>query len=144
MVSCIGGEIIFAREILVATPAQLTASLTAVQPGDVITLKNGNWANVGIAVNRGGSPGHPVLIRAETPGQVMIDGSSFLEINAPYVTVNGLFFYRGTTAKPSVIHFNSHHGIVQNTAIIDYNPPAMQMGYYWAFFDGDNNLLDRC
>ena len=130
--------------MLVATPAQLNTSLAAVQPGDIVTLKNGSWANVSISVSKGGSPGYPVVIRAETPGKVFIGGSSFLEINAPYVTVNGLFFYQGTTTKESVIHFNSHHGIVQNTAIVDYNPAAFQTGYYWVFFNGDYNLLDRC
>ena len=133
-----------ARDILVAGPAQLSTSLQAVRPGDVVTLKNGDWKDAKVVVGKGGEPGKPVEIRAESPGGAILSGSSILEINAPYVTVDGLFFHGGAITQGAVIQFNSHHGIVRNTAIVDYNPASFETAYYWVFFSGDDNLIDAC
>lgn len=133
-----------ARERLALDPAQLKAALTSAQPGDIVTLKNGEWQDARITVSQGGAPGNPVEIRAETPGGVTLSGSSTLEINAPYVRVDGLLFLKGALKAGAVVQFNSHHGIVQNTAIVDYNPPAFETNYYWVFFRGDSNVVDRC
>ena len=135
---------LMAREVMVQDSMQLAAALQGAQPGDVIILKNGSWKNADIAVTKGGEPGKPVEIRAEKPGEVILSGSSKLGINAPYVTVDGLVFYQGAIAKDAVIQFNSHHGIVRETAIIDYNPASFETGYYWVFFAGSYNQIDRC
>ena len=127
---CGFGRGVVAREIVIATPSQIAASLATIQPGDIVILKNGSWVNADILVNKGGEPGHPVEIRAERPGGVVLGGISSLEINAPYVTVDGLFFDKGTTGKNSVIQFNSHHGILRNSAIVDYNPARFATKYY--------------
>ena len=137
-----GGDL-FARAFTIQGPTYLK-SLETARPGDIVTLKNGNWLNATISVNKGGSLGKPVEIRAESPGGVILGGSSSLHINAPFVTVDGLFFHKGALAQGSVIQFNSHHGIVRNTAIVDYNPASFETNYYWAFFSGDSNLIDRC
>lgn len=140
-----------AREIPVPGPAELRAALQAVQPGDVLILKNGTWPDTNLVITRGGEAGQPVVLRAESPGGVVLTGSSSLKINAPYVTVEGLQFTAGTipihagaTEREAVIQFNSRHGIVRETAVIDFNPPAFATGYYWVFFEGDHNLVDRC
>ena len=135
---------LMARELLVQDSAQLTAALQGAQPGDVVILKNGNWKDAEILVTKGGELGKPVEIRAENPGGTILGGSSKLEINAPYVTVDGLLFYQGAIARDAVIQFNSHHGIVRHTAIVDYNPASLETAYYWVFFAGDYNLIDRC
>lgn len=133
-----------AREIFVAAPAQLSAALQAARAGDVLTLKNGGWTDTRIVVGHGGEPGQPVELRAESPGGVILNGASLLEINAPYVTVSGLLFRGGAISRGSVIQFNSHHGVVRDTAVVDYNPPSFDTKYYWVFFQGDHNLVDRC
>ena len=133
-----------ARDVFVTRPDQLAAALEGVRPGDRVTLKDGDWRNAKVAVGRGGEAGKVIEIRAQTPGGVKLTGSSFLEINAPYVVVDGLWFHGGAIGKGAVIQFNSHHGIVRNTAITDYNPASFETGYYWAFFAGDHNGLDRC
>ncbi len=133
-----------AREIRVDGPQALTASLKTAEAGDVIILKDGGWRDAKISVNHGGEAGKPLEIRAETPGGVSLSGASFLAINAPYVTVGGLLFHGGAIARDAVIQLNSHHGIVRETAIVDYNPTAFDTRYYWVFFNGDDNLIDRC
>ena len=122
----------------------LTNALNSAGPGDTIKLRKGNWSDVHLVVNRGGYEGWPLEIMPKAPGEVVLCGFSDLAINAPYVTVDGLFFYRGAIKSGSVISFNSQHGIVRNTAVVDYNPPLFETQYYWVFFNGDNNLLDHC
>lgn len=133
-----------ARELFVESPAQLASSLMTARGGDTVTLKDGEWRGVNLVVNQCGAVGKPVEIRAETPGGVKLSGAARLEINAPYVTIDGLLLQDGGTTQSSVIQFKSHHGIVRNTAIIDYNPPAFGTECYWVFFAGDHNLVDRC
>jgi len=139
----LGSSAVLAHPIAIDTPAHLK-SLDAARPGDVVTLKNGNWMDARIVINKGGSPGKPVEIRAESPGGVILGGASSLVINAPYVTVDGLLFYQGALTEGSVIQFNSHHGIVHSSAVIDYNPATSSTRYYWVFFSGDSNLIDQC
>ncbi len=133
-----------AREVLVQKSSELASALKSARPGDVITLKAGEWKDVQIVPTKGGEFGQPVVLRAEIPGQVTLSGSSRLEINAPYVTVDGLLFQNGAIKSGAVIQFNSHHGLVQNTAIVDYNPAVFETNYYWVFFQGDSNVIDRC
>ncbi len=133
-----------ARDVLVQDTTQLASALKGARPGDVISMKSGDWKDVQIATTKGGEPGQPVVLRAELPGQVTLSGSSRLEINAPYVTIDGLLFQHGAISSGAVIQFNSHHGLVANTAIVDYNPAAFETNYYWVFFQGDNNVVDRC
>jgi poly(beta-D-mannuronate) lyase len=133
-----------ARDHFVEGPGQLPAALKAARAGDTVTLKNGPWNDVKVVVNRGGEPGNPVVIRAETPGGVKLGGASSLEINAAHVTVDGFWFHGGAITKGAVIQFKSHHGVVRNTAITDYNPASFETEYYWVFFDGDDNRIERC
>jgi len=135
---------VFGREFAVRTTAELVAALESAGSGDVVTLAKGNWTDVDLEINRGGSLGRPLEIRAEVPGETILNGASKLSIKAPFVTVDGLFFYGGAIKKGAVIEFKSHHGIIRNTAIVDYNPSRFETGYYWVFFSGDDNLLDRC
>ena len=136
--------ILSARDIAVKNPGELSAALKAAGAGDSVILAKGTWTDAHLAVERGGSPEQPLTIRAESPGETILTGSSSLKINAPHVTVDGLFFYHGAIRKGAVIEFNSHHGIVRNTAVVDYNPADFETKYYWVFFSGDNNLVDRC
>ena len=133
-----------ARDILIPGSAQFSAALNSVQPGDVVILKNGEWKDAKLVVSKGGTAGKPVEIRAESPGSVLLVGSSVLELNAPFVTVDGLYFRGGAIEKGSVIQFNSQDGIVRNTAIVDYNPVSFETEYYWVFFSGDRNRVERC
>lgn len=137
---------LLAKQIPVANPASLNTALESAAPGDVILLAKGSWTNAEIKVNRGGSATAPLEIRAENPGETLLTGASFLQINAPHVVVDGLYFTQGCIDpdKFSVIHFKSSHGTVRNCAIVDYNPESFEDDYYWVYFEGDNNLLEKC
>ena len=130
------------RVLRLADASQLTR-LAEVKPGDTILLANGTWHDARLIVTRGGTAAAPVVIKAEMPGGVILDGSSRLSLEAPYVTVDGLWFQGGALDGGAVIQFNSHHGVVRNTAVVDVNPPKFETEYYWVFFNGDDNLVER-
>lgn len=139
-----GSAALFARDIAVRGPAQLASALSSVRPGDVVILSDGDWRDTKLVVGKGGTAARPVEIRAETPGRVTLCGGSFLTLNAPHVVVTGLLFQGGATSENSVIQFNSHHGVVRDTAVIDYNPAAFAAECYWVFFNGEDNRVERC
>ena len=134
---------VMARDLPVETQAQLATALKTAGADDVIILKDGEWKDAKLTIKQGGQAGRPLVIRAENPGGVKFNGASSLEINAPYVTIDGFLFQGGAIQKGAVIEFNSHHGIVRNTAIVDYNPKAFETEYYWVFFAGDHNVVER-
>jgi poly(beta-D-mannuronate) lyase len=123
----------------VATPAELDAALAAVAPGDTILLADGTWKDARITVST-----ERVTVRAATPGKVVLTGASTLTLAAPHVTVEGLRFEHGAIPKGSVISFRSDHGRLADTAIVDYNPPDLATAYYWIFFEGNDNTVERC
>jgi poly(beta-D-mannuronate) lyase len=132
-----------AREIFVADAAHLGAIDQAL-PGDVITLADGHWNDAVLQVRKGGVANRPVVVRAATPGGVVLGGSSWLSIEAPFVTVEGLRFEGGSLTKGAVIFFKSHDGLVRDTAVIGYNPPDYHTAYNWVLFSGSHNRLEHC
>ena len=44
--------------------------------GDTIVMKNGIWTNQAISLKGTGTAAYPVVLEAETPGEVILNGSS--------------------------------------------------------------------
>ncbi len=135
-----------ARDIPVSGAAAFPGALKSAEPGDTLVLAKGDWKDAALEITKGGTAERPLVIRAEIPGETILTGASSLRIKAPYVVVDGLYFTRGALAAEhsSVIHFLSHHATVKNTAIVDFNPEKFKDEYYWVFFEGDDNLVERC
>ena len=118
-------------------------------PGDIIILQNGEWKNVTISLDCIGSKEKPVVIKAETPGKVLITGNSKLKIGGQYIIVDGLYFVNGYAGKDAVITFrtdNKHLANdcrVTNTVINDFNNPKRMDENNWVTFYGKNNELDH-
>lgn len=132
-----------AAEFTAANPTELAAELARAQPGDTIVLADGTWRDAQVTLTAAGTAAAPVTVRARTPGRVIFSGDSSLTFAAPHVVVEGLLFTTGTTKRNSVVLFESDHGRLTNSAIIDYNPPDVATGYYWVYFQGSHNRVDR-
>jgi poly(beta-D-mannuronate) lyase len=127
------------RAATVSTVDQLNAALSAAKPGDTIVLHDGDWRDASLVLR---VPG--ITVRAETPGKVRFTGASSLVFAAPSVTVEGVRFEDGALAKGSVITFRSHHGRLADSAVVNYNPPDLATAYYWVYFEGSDNAVERC
>lgn len=138
-----------AREINVKNAIEFKAALSAAATGDVVLVEKGTYTDIHIKFSRGGTEGRPIIVKAKEPGEVILNGLSDCDFNFPHIIVDGLFFYQGSInpgegADNSVIKFNATNGTLQNTAVVDYNPADFKTAYYWVFFTGSNNKVERC
>jgi poly(beta-D-mannuronate) lyase len=135
---------------LVKNNDELRKANTSVVAGDTIVLQNGEWNNINIYLNCHGTKEQPIIIKAETPGMVIITGKSSLNIGGSYIQVDGLYFSNGFAGEDAVIKFCidkkqvAHHCRVSNTVINDFNNPKRLDENYWVAFYGKNNRLDHC
>lgn len=140
-----------AADHYVTTSGELTTALANAQPGDTITMKNGTWNNLYLRINGNhGTQGAEITLRAETPGQVFLTGSSRLRIGRDYWVVDGLVFKDGALASGSgdVIEFRdgssriANHSRLTNTQILYYNP-LDAADYKWVSLFGKHNRVDH-
>ncbi len=90
---------------LVLDMAELNEAIKNAKPGDEIVLKNGVWKDVEIKFRGDGSKEMPIVLRAETPGKVSIEGKSYLKFGGSYLVVDGLYFKNGYSPSNAVIDF---------------------------------------
>jgi hypothetical protein len=102
-----------ARETKVSNASELDKAISSASAGDVLVMEKGFWQDACILISKGGTASRPLVIRAEVPGETILCGSSRIEIKAPYVTIDGLFFKDGAIDKGAVVEFRSDHGDVE-------------------------------
>ncbi|WP_430813959.1 chondroitinase-B domain-containing protein [Carboxylicivirga sp. RSCT41] len=137
-------------EILVSDKEQLNTAIANARAGDVIVMKNGVWKDLIIKISTAGTKDAPVLLKAQTPGEVFIEGVSCIKLGGSYIHVEGLFFRNGYTPSNAVIDFkiNQDHLAsycrVSNCVIKDFNQMSRDRKDHWVEFWGRHNQLDHC
>ena len=137
-------------ERLASTPQELSAAIAASMPGDAVVMANGEWTDVVISFYAEGAEGDTITLRAETPGQVILNGGSRLRIGGQYLKVDGLWFDQGALASGHVIEFRrsssnlTTHSRLTNCAVTSYNPPNRLTEYKWVSVYGRHNRVDHC
>lgn len=145
----LAGESAMATEYFVSSAAQITTALQTAQPGDILTMTDGNWTNQRIQFAGNGTSGAPITLRAQTPGQVILNGNSKINISGNWLTVDGLRFEGGALAADDhVVEFRGSKGEannsrITNSAIVDYNPSSVDTRYFWVSLYGQNNRVDH-
>lgn len=138
------------KEILVSTIEELNKSIEIAEAGDHIVMANGIWENTEIKFQGEGTAKEPIVLRAETDGEVFIEGISNLEISGKYLEVKGLFFRNGHSPTPNVIAFRTskknvaNHSKVTNCVILDFNNLERDRDNLWVQFYGKHNELSNC
>lgn len=128
----------------------LQKAITDAQPGDEIVMANGVWEDVQIRFIGQGTAEAPIVLRAETPGEVFIEGLSDLKFGGEYLTVSGLHFRNGRTPSKTVIEFRiaedtlANHCRVTECVIEDFNQLHRDRPDHWVEFWGRYNQLDHC
>lgn len=133
----------------VSNKSELYSALSEAKPGEHIVMSDGTWSDVRIKITASGTESKPITLRAETPGQVLIEGQSDLALGGDYINVNGLYFVNGYSPSRSVIHFAvkdtvANHCIVTNCAIKDYNKQQRNHQDLWVLMKGRHNQIDHC
>lgn len=127
----------------------LQNALLKAKPGDIITMANGNWKDLQIKMTRSGTEKEPITLSAETPGKVIIQGKSNLQIGGDHLIVSGLHFTNGYSPTRSVINFGvgdtvANHSVVTNCAIVNYNKLQRNFQDLWVLLKGRHNELKNC
>lgn len=118
--------------------------------GDTIVMKNGTWTNQSISFRGTGNESQPIVLMAETPGNVILNGTSKLQFSGKYIVVSGLYFKDGTLSGSDVITFRTSSSQLAencrltNTAIENYNPLDSTVDSKWVSIYGKNNKVDHC
>ncbi|MFZ4622403.1 MAG: chondroitinase-B domain-containing protein, partial [Bacteroidota bacterium] len=128
---------------IVSTVEELRLAIRSAVPGSHIILKDGEWRDAVIDFNASATSLLPVVIQAQTPGRVVLTGSSMITFSKPYLIVDGITFRNGSINTGSVITFNSDYCQLTNSAIINYNPDDFDTKYYWVYFHGNYNRVDH-
>lgn len=138
-----------ATEYLVSSAAQISTVMQTAQPGDILTMTDGTWTNQRIQFAGNGLSGAPITLRAQTPGQVVLNGNSKINISGDWLVVDGLKFAGGALgANDHIVEFRGSKGEatnsrLTNTAILDYNPASIDTRYFWVSLYGQNNRVDH-
>ncbi|WP_341222331.1 polysaccharide lyase 6 family protein [Polaribacter atrinae] len=125
-----------AQEVLVSSITEYNTTIKSAKPGDIIVLKNGVWEDVELNAYGKGEEGNPILIKAETPGEVIITGNSTLNIYGEFIIVSGLWFKDGNTTYKSVVQF-------RKDSTISYFNSKENLKDHWVYIWGKNNRVDH-
>lgn len=141
---------ISAADFPVGTPAQIVSAMASAKPGDTVTMTNKVWLNADILFKGNGAPGNPITLRAQTPGHVILSGSSRLRIAGRHLVVDGLRFQNGSYTGSDVIQFRETSSVMAtncaliNCAIVDYNPANTALDNKWISIYGISNRVENC
>lgn len=142
-----------ATDYPVSSVTQINTALASAQPGDTITLTNQVWKDADILFKKNGAPGNPIILRAQTPGHVLLTGNSRLRIAGSWLVVDGLRFQFGGVTNSDVILFREKSSVLAtncvltNCAIVDYSPPLPPndaTDYKWVSLYGVSNRVENC
>ena len=137
-----------AQGTLVSTPSELRSAIAAAQPGSVIRMADGHWTDVDIVFRTDGAEADSIRLEAQTPGGVILDGTSTLRIAGDYLVVDGLRFEGGTSSRSSLIEFRdgskqANHSRLTNSTVIDANPTSLAANTKWVSLYGTYNRVDH-
>ncbi len=142
-------NVIAGEEFLVSNADEIEAILPELDPGDTVVMKDGIWANQQVEFAAIGSEERPITLRAQTPGLVVLNGNSTLEISGDWVVVDGLRFEGGAIQSGSIVQFRGTRGHATNSrftnsSIVNCNPPDITTRYFWVSLYGHSNRVDNC
>ena len=129
---------------------ELLEAIKNAQAGDNIVMADGVWENLQIKFTGEGTEKNPITIKAETPGQVFIEGVSDLKFGGKYLVVDGLHFRNGYSPSDAVVEFRiddeniGNHCSVINCVIEDFNKMQRDDSDRWVQFWGRHNTLSNC
>ena len=130
------------------TPAQLAEAVRGARPGDTITVANGTYRDTELVLTAKGSPDKPIVVMAQTPGGVILSGTSTLRLAGTGLEVNGLHFTNGYAPKGAVIEFRAggevaNHCRLTQCTIDNYDPASRETEYSWILLYGRYNRFDH-
>ncbi|WP_445392913.1 polysaccharide lyase 6 family protein [Stenotrophomonas pavanii] len=129
--------------------AEFDTAAASLQPGDEIVLADGTWTDTRLLLKGQGTAAAPIVLRAQTPGKVILSGQSDLRLAGSYLQVSNLVFRNGYTPGDAVVAFResskavASHSQVSGLVIDNYTNPDPGDQDYWVSLYGSHNRLDH-
>ena len=138
-----------ATDFFVSNASDINSAMQSAGPGDTLIMTDGVWTNEEIDFAGFGTETNPITLRAETPGDVTLNGDSTLSISGDWLVVDGLNFEGGALSSGNIVEFRGNNGEATNcrftnSAVVDYNPPSIDTRYFWVSMYGESNRVDHC
>ena len=136
----------------VSDQREVDAALKQAEPGDTLVMTNGVWKDVNLRFRGTGRPDAPITLRADTPGEVILSGTSRLSIVGRHLVVEGLLFKDDAPSAEKgspVVSFRgdgtqSHYCRMTGCAIVDFSPSEKKKDTRWVSLYGTHNRVDHC
>jgi len=127
---------------------EVSQAVRNAQPGSEIVIRNGTYENIELVIHGTGTAERPIIVRAETLGQVILSGHSNLRLAGEFVEVRGLVFKDGFSPRGPIIEFRNGRDVANNSritqsAILWYNLPDRTQSNHWIIMYGRNNRFDH-
>ena len=141
---------VVAKNALVDDKSSFESAVESANPGDTIILKNGTWNNVFLGFYANGTETNPIVVTAETAGEVNLTGSSRIEVYGKHLVVSNLDFKDGALSSGHIVEFRkgsselAENCRLTNCRILNYNPATDDVEYKWVSLFGKNNRVDHC
>ena len=140
----------FAKGQQVKTVQELNKAISLAKSGDVIILANGTWADAEIIFKGNGSLEKPIILKAESPGKVILTGTPRMQITGSFLEVRDLIFrINAITKEGSVIEFRgasgeANHCRLTNVTIEESSYQKKSPDTKWVSLYGTYNRVDHC
>jgi poly(beta-D-mannuronate) lyase len=126
--------------------------MVAALPGDTINIANGtyNWDLVSFVNNNGSATLAPIVLKAQSPGGVIFNGTTKFAFQITNMVFTGFVFKNGSGGVSSVIKVGkgstlpSYYCRITNNVIDNYNSDtALLQKNAWIELDGDHHRVDH-
>ncbi|QOD59761.1 discoidin domain-containing protein [Polaribacter haliotis] len=140
---------------------ELNNAISSASAGTTIILANGVWNNLQIDINKTATSTNPITIKAQSAGQVFIEGNSNVQLGGSYIFFEGFVFQNPSnlisissgskTIINAIIEFrsssnnNCNNCRVTNIKIDSYNGTSAQETdtFKWILVHGQNNEISH-
>ena len=137
------------NEVVVKTMEELNTAINNAKAGTQIVLANGTWTDAQIKFYGHGTKEAPITLKAQTAGNVFIEGQSYLHLGGENLVVDGLYFRNGYAPISGVIRYQigkdstAFHSRVTNTVIEGFTRPNRWENDRWVELYGQHNQFDH-
>ncbi|WP_298779329.1 chondroitinase-B domain-containing protein [uncultured Polaribacter sp.] len=141
---------------VVSSEAELNSAISSATAGSTIILTNGVWNNLELKINKNGTESNPIIIKAQSPNQVFIEGKSNIEMGGSYIVLEGFVFQNASNLEVSddvidpIITFREsgdscNNCTVTNIKIDSYNGTTAQNEavFKWILLYGSYNEVSH-
>lgn len=133
----------------VCSGSELSAAIDRAGPGDRIVMCNKTWVDTQIEFSADGREGEPITITTQSPGGVIMTGTSSINLGGSFLVIDGLRFEGTSDVSGGVIDFRISSSKlcndcrVTNVTFINYNPSNLSENSKWIRVYGMRNRVDH-